>query len=414
MMSIPTRWFALGILTLCASVDPHAQAKQTATIRVTEASGIRRTEYPVRARVAVPQRAVADATHAQLRLNDMPVPAQYTVTAKWPDGSAQSIDVDFNVSLAPAEARTYQMDYGADVTAGATPRGLAVTDEADVIQIGNVKFNKGGTPLVTSASYVRAEFIGQFPQARNGFAIVDTAGMRHDLSSARPLKTELLKRGPLAVVLEYSGSVPFDAGYAVPFTLTVEMPNSKSWVRMSASVTDPARRVRDLDVDTPLSLGAFPWVWDFGTENATYGVFRTVNDTVVFTQVVEARPQGTNSWKVDTGTQADMRPYEASVRLAAPSPADRAHVTSGWGHLQSPTQAVAFAIDGLGDASGTYTVTLNGQGQATYRFSPGGTNAATAHRFGIYQHLVSVPVAIGAATTPTSMLHAPVVEVIGK
>ena len=414
MTSTPFRCLVLGLMVLASASAPSAQGKQTASIRVTEASGIRRTEYPVHARVAVPQRALADASQAQLRLNEMAVPAQVTVIAKWPDGSAQSIDVDFNVSLAPAESRTYQLDYGPSV-AGAVPRGLAVTEEADVIQIGSVKWTKSGAPLIASATYVRAEFIGQFAQARNGFVIVDKAGARHELASATPLKAELLKRGPLSAVLQYSGSIPFDAGYAVPFTLTIEMPNSKSWVRMSASVTDPASRVRDLDFDTPFSLGAFPWLWDFATENGSYGVLRNANDTVVFTQIVEARPQGSNSWKIDTGAQAELRPLEASVKPATPTAADRAHVTAGWGHLQSPTQAVAFAVDGMGESVGTYTVTLNGQGQATYRFSPGARPiAATPLHFTVYQHFVSVPVPIGAATTPTSMLHAPVVEVLTK
>jgi hypothetical protein len=35
------------------------------------------------------------------------------VTSTWPDGSAQTIDVDFNISLAPAESRTW-LTYGPD------------------------------------------------------------------------------------------------------------------------------------------------------------------------------------------------------------------------------------------------------------------------------------------------------------
>jgi hypothetical protein len=399
----------LSLLALLSWSSPQAQGKQTTTIRVTETSGLRRTEYPVRARVSVPQRTVADATHVQLRLNDTPVPAQYTVMSKWPDGSAQAIDVDFNASLAPAEVRAYQLDFGPEVTAGAPPRGLAVTEEADAVQIGNVKFSKSAAPLMASAAYVRSEFIGQFPGARNGFAIVDKAGARHELSIAPSLKAELLKRGPLSVVLQYSGSVPIDAKYSVPVTLTVEMPNSKSWVKMSASVNDSGRRVRDLEFDAPLALGAFPWVWDFGTENGTYGAFRTANDAAVLTQILAPGPQETSAWRVDTGTQAELRPYEASVRSATPAAGDRGRLASGWGHLVGPATAVAFAIDGLGDLPGTYTVTLGGQGQVTYRFSPSGN--ATTHRFGVYQHFVSTPVAIGAATTPTSMLKPPVVVV---
>ena len=124
---------------------------------------------------------------------------------------------------------------------------------------------------------------------------------------------------------------------------------------------------------------------------------------------MEARPKG-NSWKIDTGTQAELPVKRGAAGRA--SPADRTRVSPA-GVTCKVRRRRAFAIDRLGIAS-LFTVTLNGQGQATYRFSPGATNPATAHQFTIYQHFVSVPVPIGAATTPTSMLHPPVVEVIGK
>ena len=390
-----------------------AQAPRAMTIRVAESSGIRRTEFPVRAKLTVPRGTVTDAARIQLRLADAAVPAQATVVEKWPDGSVQTLDVDFNVSLAPGETRNYQVSFGTEPAAGQPARGLAVTEAADSIQIGNVKFSPSGSPLLGSAAYVRSEFIGQFPQARNGFAIVDRNGARHDFAAALSLKTEVIKRGPLLAALQYTGTVPIDASSAVGVTLLIEMPNSKSWVKMTAAVSDPSRRVRDLDFDTPLAFGAFPWIWDFGTENGTYGAFRTANDTVVFTQVVPApgaSGDGGTAWKVETGTPADLRPYESSASPSAGSTAGPGRLAFGWGHLQGAATGVAFGIDGFGQTPGTFVVSLNGQGQATYRFSPAAT--ATNHRFGVYQHFVSTPIPIGAATTPTSMLHPPVVTVL--
>src|ERR1700674_4758747 len=52
------------------------QARRSAAIQVTEATGIRRTEYPVNARVPLPRGALADAAHARLRLSDADQPAQ--------------------------------------------------------------------------------------------------------------------------------------------------------------------------------------------------------------------------------------------------------------------------------------------------------------------------------------------------
>src|SRR3954468_2004699 len=72
------------------------------TIAVSETAGMRRTEYPVRATVSLAQRALPGpdaAAHARLLQADAEVPAQYTVMASWPDGSAKTLDVDFNASL---------------------------------------------------------------------------------------------------------------------------------------------------------------------------------------------------------------------------------------------------------------------------------------------------------------------------
>jgi hypothetical protein len=366
------------------------KARRSAAIQVTEATGIRRTEYPVNARVQLSRGALADAAHARLRLNDADAPAQYSAESRWDDESVQWLDVDFNVSLGPSESRTYQLEYGPDVSPAPAPRGLTVTDNTDSIQVGNVKFSKSGSPLILSASY-RGELIGQ---GQNGLAITDSSGARHDLSTAQSLKVDLVKGGPLSVVVRYSGRMPIDGTYAVPFTLKCEMPNSKSWVRTSAVVEDPATRVKDIIFETPLAFGEKPWMWDFSTENGTYGVFRNATDAALLTQTVNAK--GTNGWTVQTGTQAELHPYESST-------ASRTRVAAGWGHILDARTAVAFAIDRFATETGTYTISLNGQGQAVFRFAP--AQGSAEHRLTVYEHFVATPVPIGAATSPTSMIN---------
>jgi hypothetical protein len=381
---------AIGALAV-AAISVHAQTRGTRAIVVTETTGIRRTEYPVNARVEVPTGALSDTTHARLSVNGTDAPAQFTTETTWNDGSVRSIAIDFNVSIGPGESRTYQFEYGADVAAAPPARGLAVTEDSDTISVGNVKFSKSGSPPVLSASYVKSDFIGKGP---NGLALVDAANARHDFSTAKDLRAELVKRGPLNVVVRYSGRVPIDETNAVPVVMTFEMPNSKSWVKMSAAVEDPGRRVRTLTYETPLAFGQHPWTWDFATENGTYGAFRNPADIAVLTQVVP--PKGSGSWTVQTGSQTELRPYEASTAV-------RSKPAEGWGHLLDAQRAVAFAVDGFGKDPGTYTIALNGQGQATFSFAP--AQPATRHRLTIYQHFVSTPVPIGAATSPTAMLN---------
>jgi hypothetical protein len=259
------------IAMLTGPQTPIAQAPASTpaggvSIRVAETAGIRRTELPVRARFELPQRGAADAAHVQLRLNGAAAPAQFTAATRWPDGSVRAAEAAFNVTLAPGETRTYQVAYGADVTAAPPPRGLAITESADAIQIGSVSFSRSGSPLIASASYVRSEFIGQFTGARNGLTVVDKTGARHDLAQAQNLKTELVERGPLLAILRYTGTLPLDGAAAAPFTLTIEMPNSKSWIKASADISDPGGRVRDVEFETPLAVGAFRWLWDISTD----------------------------------------------------------------------------------------------------------------------------------------------------
>jgi hypothetical protein len=84
--------------------------------------------------------------------------------------------------------------------------------------------------------------------------------------------------------------------------------------------------------------------------------------------------------------------------------------------VQDARGAVAFAIDGVGRTAGTYTVSLDGQGQTSFAFAPGQRTPPLPaqrrqHRLTVYQHFVSTPVAIGAATSPASMLSPLAVDV---
>ena len=396
----------LALAIIVSTAAPRAQpAATSAGVTVVEEAGLRRTEYPVRALVPLPKGAIRDQQHARLRLNEMEAPAQYAVSATWPDGSVQLLAVRFNVSLAPGESRSYTLQYGDGVKPELTPRGLTVTEDAESIQVGTVRFSKSGAPLLLSANY-RAEFIDRGVDAQNGIAVTDHSGTRLDISRAQSRTVEILERGPLAVVLRFAGRFALEGGVSTPFTLTIEMPNSKSWVKMTAVVDDPGRRVRDLAIETPFAFGPYPWVWDVATENGTYGAFRTAADSVAFTQTVD--PRGAKAWRVETGPAGNLRPYEASTTPRG-AEGTRNHVALGWGHFQGANTAVAFALEDFGRRPGTYALLMNGAGQTSFRFTP--AEAAPQLRLTVYQHFVGTPVAIGAATSPASILRPPTVLV---
>lgn len=368
------------------------------SFRVRETMGIQRTQYPIGVRIPLPKGRLADPSQAKLLSNGADVPAQFTATSTWDDGSVQALDVDFNSSLEAEEERRFQLQLGTGATSGppAAIRGLGVDEQSDTIQVGPVRFSRSGTPLIASATY-RGEGIGR---GRNGWTVTDSGGKRHDLTTVRTPKMDVVKRGPILVVLKYSATLVIDDAYNTPIEVQIEMPNSKSWVKLTATVRDPGRRIRDLALETPLAFDAFPWLWDFGTDSGTYGVFRNPTDAVTLTQSVA--PGGTNSrWAIaTTTTQQQRRPYESSAGA-------RAKVAGGWGHFQDGKAAVAFGVEAFGRTAGTDTIALDGQGQMTFRFAS--SEPATQHQMTVYYHFVPTPVAVGAATNPTSMLNPPAV-----
>lgn len=379
-------------MVLLAALGAAAVAAQTpknVALSVRETAGIRRFGFPVGVRVPFPKGALASAANARVVLNGAEVPAQFTGEGQWPDGSIQWLAVDLNATIGPNETQTYQLEYGAEVKSGPPPRGLSVTEEADAIQVGTVRFSKAGAPLVLSVKY-RNEDIGS---AGTGFTVTDASGRSLNVASAQPPKLEILKRGPLSVKIRYSGRLAVDTGYSVPFVTTVEMPNSKSWVKVSAQVDDPGKRLREISYQTPLSFGPLPWVWDFGTERWTYGALRNPSDSVVLTETVKAA--GTVDWRIVSGPKGKEQAYETS-RAASSAPMVR------WGHIQDAKEVVAFGVDGNPNRPGKYQFILDGAGGASFRFTAAAPVAR--HQLTVYQHYVSTPVQIGAATSPAAML----------
>ena len=389
---------AAGVVALILNAPIGAQTLtgQSVSLHVEETTGIRRTRYPVNARVPFPQGALPRVDQVSLLGDDEGIPAQFSAGSRWPDGSVQWLRVDFNVSIGPEETRSFRVEYGPGVSARAGPgRGLALIEDAGAIQVGRVAFSKTSSPLLRSVSY-RGEVIGP---GRNGFTAEGTDGTAHELGGDTGVLFEVIRGGPLYVELRYSGRVLLADGAEMPFVVTVEMPNSKSWVKVTASVDDSDHRLRALSFHSPLALGPRPWVWDFGTDRWTYGSVRNEDSSVILTNDVEVG--GETGWRVDTGPKGQERPYETTGSTRP--------VVAGWGHLQGETEVVAFAMDRFARAPGTYRIALDGAGQASFKVVP--ATPVTRHRLTVYQHFVGTPVQIGAATSPPSMLHSLVVRV---
>lgn len=395
----PRRLAALGPLLLVGlGVGPHhALAQWSANVSVREEAGIRRTSFPAHIRMEVPEGRLGYVS--QIRLSDgaSEVPSQGTAWSTWPDGSIRDVEIDFNLSIGPLEERSLELRYGPDVSAtAAVTRGLLPRDAEEGIEIGRVRLHRVGSPLLASVAY-REEAIGQ---GRNGISIVERSGIRRDAREITWEPFEILKGGPITALVRYRGRLTLSGGNPADITLDVEMPNSKSWLKLSLDVSDPGARVGHVSIETPLDLGAYPWTWDFATPNGTYGAFRDPTGSVLFSRTVGGARPGT--WEVRAGTAGSERPYEQSrPGEERPSPT--------WIHFAGPDEAVAFAVEPSAEATGTIEVWLAGTGQTTVGFRS--EEPATRHSITIYQHYVAPPVPIGAATSPASILSPLVVTV---
>jgi hypothetical protein len=382
------KWLCAALVVLSSAAVTAQNVPSSIPVRVSEVGGIRRTQFPVTARIPFPRGVFRDPANIRLLSNQTEVPGQAIAETRWPDGSVQFLSLDFNVTIGPNESQTYSLQYGEGVKSEATARGLTVAEEADAIQVGNIRFNKSGSPLIASVKY-RDEAIGM---GANGLSVKEASGAVHDLTTAENVKAEIVKRGPLVVALKYSGSIRLDKDAKAPFSLTVEMPNSKSWVKLQASVDDPTLALRDLALNLPLTFGAFPWVWDFGTTRWTYGSMRAATDSVILTDTVGVSPTG--EWTVSSGPKGRELAAETSG-------ADTASF-GGWGHIQGAKEVVAYAVEGVKTRRGTYRIAIDGTGQTTFQLTPPVPQAK--HELTVYLHFVSTPVQIGAATSPAAIL----------
>jgi len=390
-----TSWIFLVSIAACggATSDVYGAPAGSADVSVRETAGIRRNAYPVNGHVAIAKGLLSDSSRVRLVFNEREIAAQVGVESRWPDNSIRGLAVDFNATIGPLERQTYRVEFGNDVTSAVTANGLSVTQTADAIQVGRVRFGKTGSPLVLSVAY-RQEDIGK---GLNGFTVTGEKGMAHELTSDA-VTAEVVKAGPIDVLIRYSGKATIDGGYSVGFVLTVEMPNSKSWVKYSAIVDDPAKRIRGLAFHSPVAFGEFPWLWDFGTGSWSYGSFRNASDHVTLTQVVKP---GADGWKIENGPKGQEQLYETAG-------GSRPKIAEGWGHFQDSKEVIAFAFDKFGQQPGTYIVAFDAQGQESFQLIP--AQPRTSHQLAVYQHYVGSPTPIGAVTSPASMLNSLVVR----
>jgi hypothetical protein len=115
-----------------------AIARRRVEIELLEEAGVERQEAPTTFGFPLPLGGVYDLEHFRLSApTGEEVPAQFTATSFWPDGSLKWVLIDLTDRFQAGEKRTYALDFGSEVQRKVPPpqRGVVVEENDDIIAV---------------------------------------------------------------------------------------------------------------------------------------------------------------------------------------------------------------------------------------------------------------------------------------
>jgi hypothetical protein len=342
---------------------PALAPAQVAKFRVRETAGLRRFGYPVRASFK------GDAVPLQLLENGKPIPAQFTAL----DGQ---MEVDFNVSLGPWETRDYRVEHG--VTSASPGVSVSQTDGAFVVRHG-LEFDVPDNLLgllkqVTNGklSYLRPGSPGLSLNYKDDTEF-RAGGIGH---WGERTKARVTKRGPLVGGLRFESTEGLRSDRTVKSVVDMDFPRSKAWIEVRWTVDDPERLITGMIADLNLLIEGPPTLVDFGANDTVYAALKAAQRFVL--------SSSETGWFVNLNDE----PYASSTK----SPAE------GWAHVMDKQRATAIAIAGFGETRDRIEVSADGRLRIRRDFPGGGQR--TLH---FWLHFVTMPVQVGAATSPQAM-----------
>jgi hypothetical protein len=364
------------------------QASETAGIR--RRSDVVSTSFQLNA-------AVTPKTNFRLLRNGDPIPAQFFVGSAV-GSSGPTVFVDFVDNFGPFEKREYRIEQGEDVTPLTRKSGfrLRETDEAfvvsnrDAIEWTIRKDLKGlftFDHLTKELTYVSANSTGLF------FRLDSASVTRFD--QQKPDRILVVRTGPVASALrfEYDNWPPGRSS-----SLDLEFFATKSWVYASWQIGPGLQALSELGAELQLELTGREKLIDFAGGDFVYTTVR--NGQVARLQAGPRRATGHVPWGVFHDTSAGSLPFVVSH----PEAVRRSTAAAGWAHVMDDTRCSAISIDEF--AEGTEDrIEIDHSGRLTLgRRIPDGSRLRTdSAKFEFAIHFVSMPVHIGARTSPQAM-----------
>lgn len=397
------RLFFLSCLCVFAPLGAAlAEPVHHLSLAVSETAGIRRFGYPVSAVLHfVPP--LQPGQRYRLLSGGKPVVAQFVSE---PGAGSSFVSLDFDASLGPFERRNYVVEYG-DVEPGPQPRGgLQVQMHGDGFQVrypGELEF-VGPRNLIGLLSRVHAGKLDYLHPDSAGLLLRYKDAIHYRAGGNGPYgkatTARLRKQGPLAASLEFTGTEALRGDRSVRSKVWLDFPISKSWVRVTWQIEDPAGFVAALGVDLNLLVEGEPALIDFGAGSLVYAHLRKGEAARLRAGSLAPGPDSSSpAWQTWTGPADRLIPYVT----AAPGTPARAE---GWAHVMDRQRCTAVAVAGFADPGQQSEITVHADGrlQIWKSFAAGAKPSASRKELIFWLHFVGMPVQVGAVTSPQSML----------
>ena len=318
--------------------------------------------------------------------------------AAWPSTSTR----------APARTRPSGMSSIPSKEAGRTPGprgGIRVEQSPKIVRVSN------GTVLSYAVPDDLLGFLKGVANSRLEFLREDSQGLfiryRDDIHyrvggkgpDGVPTRMRVLRGGPIAAALRFEGIEALRGERSVRSAVDMTFPNSKSWVETSWRVEDPEGYVAGLGLDLRLALDPRPTLVDLGAGSQVYSTLRDRERIEMVAGSAPGLAGGGLPWVVRKGEPDRMTPFVEASGPDAPK-------AEGWAHVMDATRCTAVAIGGFGRATrDRIVVDADGRTQLWRDFAgDGGSPPKGPKTLTFWLHFVTMPVQVGAVTSPQAML----------
>lgn len=382
------------ILVVCAGTgaDRALVAGTEIPFEVRETSGIRRRYDVVTVRLPSETIVRADAPLRLLRMGE-PVPGQFR-SVRTPEGATELV-VDFVDHFAPFESRRYVLevlDAAADEPVLEEPAGgLELTESAEAYTI-----ESGGVVRWTVPKDLRGllQFtwndVDYVADRSPGLYVLLSDGTRQLLADRPPASATIERSGPLACSLRFDFR---DWPGGADSRLSMEFVRTKSWVRAAWTIEGEPSGVEQIGVALNLALDGPETLLDFGGGDYVYA---TATQDQAARLEAGPRADGHVPWQFLQGPREQLQPVVVASR-EVPTPA-----VHGWAHVMDSRRCTALAVGDFGEASAD-AITFDGRGELHWTRQLARQADARPTELEFWLHFVTMPVQIGARTSPRSM-----------